>query len=55
LLLEAVALFFGEEYARENEVGWPKKLGQTIWIRQVPGCGENSNEHSGSIKDTISW
>jgi hypothetical protein len=29
LVLEALALFFGEEYVQEKK-GWPKKLGQTM-------------------------
>jgi hypothetical protein len=31
------------------------KLGQTMWIREVPGCGANSNEPTLYIKDGIYW
>ena len=51
MVLEVLALLFGEEYVRE--VGWSKKLSQTIWGRQVPSYGENSNEPTRSIKDGI--
>jgi hypothetical protein len=52
LVLESSSHVFLWICARK-EVGWPKKLRQTVWIRQVPGGGEKSNEPMRSIKDRI--
>ena len=45
-----ITILYAVEYVWEGTVDRLRKLGERVWVRQVIGCGENSNECMCSIE-----